>query len=311
MNIRYFQYLIEIARCGSINQAAINLYISQPTLSGVIKRTENEVGYKIFDSGPSGSSLTKEGMYFIHSAENIMNEVERMYLVPSLIQKDNTLSICCNYSSSMMNLFLKFSNMYKGEKQDCFKETGLHHALHDAITHAYRLTFFYAFNKRIEVHINNLSRYGFQVKRISGTVPISCMMSAQNPLSNKDSLCIEDLRNCKIVCFEDFGYDDWLGPMGVWTKEDYDTTRLLNVFDRGGLVETIMSGNYLAIVPSHPNDTQHFQNLELRPLTNTRDELHWYLTYPEGYQMNFREKQYHDEVCASLAKVYPLSCCNK
>ena len=43
MNIKHFQYLIEIERVRSISQAAENLYIGQPNLSRILKEIELDV----------------------------------------------------------------------------------------------------------------------------------------------------------------------------------------------------------------------------------------------------------------------------
>lgn len=48
MDIRNFQYLVEVYRCRSISRAAQNLFISQPHLSRVIRSIEDEFGVTIF-----------------------------------------------------------------------------------------------------------------------------------------------------------------------------------------------------------------------------------------------------------------------
>ena len=48
MRIEQLRHVVEVARCGSMRQAALNLYISQPNLSVSIQNLEEEVGYQIF-----------------------------------------------------------------------------------------------------------------------------------------------------------------------------------------------------------------------------------------------------------------------
>ena len=48
MNIKHLSYVVEICRCGSINKAAQNLYISQSSLSGSVKSLEEELHYQLF-----------------------------------------------------------------------------------------------------------------------------------------------------------------------------------------------------------------------------------------------------------------------
>ena len=48
MTLTQFKYVLEIAKAGSVNQAANNLFVSQSVLSNSIKALENELGQKIF-----------------------------------------------------------------------------------------------------------------------------------------------------------------------------------------------------------------------------------------------------------------------
>ena len=66
MNIKHLSYVVEICRCGSINKAAQNLYISQSSLSGSVKSLEEELHYQLFRRKNSGIELTEEGLSLIH-----------------------------------------------------------------------------------------------------------------------------------------------------------------------------------------------------------------------------------------------------
>ena len=49
---------LAVARCGSMSQAAKDLYVSQPSLTTQIRKLEEEVGFLLFDRTPSGARLT-------------------------------------------------------------------------------------------------------------------------------------------------------------------------------------------------------------------------------------------------------------
>ncbi len=63
MNISQIKYVVEIARCSSIREAASKLYITQPFLSTSIKELE-ELRILIFERNNRGISLTDEGREF-------------------------------------------------------------------------------------------------------------------------------------------------------------------------------------------------------------------------------------------------------
>ena len=78
MRIEQLRHVVEIARCGSMRQAALNLYISQPNLSVSIQNLEEEVGYQIFTRSSRGMQLTKAGKAFVDYAATIVSQFERL-----------------------------------------------------------------------------------------------------------------------------------------------------------------------------------------------------------------------------------------
>ena len=48
MTLQQLKYALTIADCGSMNEAAKQLFISQPSLSETMKELETEIGLDIF-----------------------------------------------------------------------------------------------------------------------------------------------------------------------------------------------------------------------------------------------------------------------
>ena len=48
MTLQQLKYALTIADCGSMNEAAKQLFISQPSLSETMKELETEIGFDIF-----------------------------------------------------------------------------------------------------------------------------------------------------------------------------------------------------------------------------------------------------------------------
>ena len=61
MNIVYLRYAVAVAKAGSLNKAAEELFIAQPNLSRAIKELEKELGIVIFDRNSKGITLTSDG----------------------------------------------------------------------------------------------------------------------------------------------------------------------------------------------------------------------------------------------------------
>ncbi|HGD4543571.1 TPA: LysR family transcriptional regulator, partial [Streptococcus agalactiae] len=74
MRIQQLQYVIKIVETGSMNEAAKQLYITQPSLSNAVRNLETEMGIQIFIRNPKGITLTKDGMEFLSYARQILEQ---------------------------------------------------------------------------------------------------------------------------------------------------------------------------------------------------------------------------------------------
>ena len=71
MTLQQLRYVIGIAKVGSFNKAAENLFISQPSLTTAIRDLEEEIGIVIFNRTSRGVSLTPDGEEFVASCITI------------------------------------------------------------------------------------------------------------------------------------------------------------------------------------------------------------------------------------------------
>ena len=78
MKLEQIEQVVEIARRRSISQAAINLFISQPSLSLSIQRLEEELGETIFVRTNKGVRLTPFGKEFVSYAEAILEQTRQL-----------------------------------------------------------------------------------------------------------------------------------------------------------------------------------------------------------------------------------------
>lgn len=73
---RYMDYVYAVYKAGSFSAAAEKLYLSQPCLSAMVKKAEDQLGVPIFDRSTKPISLTEYGMQYITFLENIQ-QMER------------------------------------------------------------------------------------------------------------------------------------------------------------------------------------------------------------------------------------------
>ena len=87
MTLQQLKYVIEIVLCGSINEAAGRLYMSQPSLSKAVKELEKELGINIFLRTSKGITLSTDGAEFLGYARQVVEQLSfwsAAILVPHL-----------------------------------------------------------------------------------------------------------------------------------------------------------------------------------------------------------------------------------
>lgn len=76
MNTKQMDYILEVSHTLNVNQAARNLFISQPSLSYQIKTIEEEVGFSIFERNGKKIRLTPAGQQFCRQLASIRLEIQ-------------------------------------------------------------------------------------------------------------------------------------------------------------------------------------------------------------------------------------------
>ena len=117
MDIRVLKYFVQVARDQSFTKAAEHLYVSQPALSKMIRKLENEVGVSLVDVQPGGVQLTDYGRELFQRAvpllaefDSLVNFVEHAHDRPSgLLRVGVTPMIATLY---MVDIVTRFNAVY-------------------------------------------------------------------------------------------------------------------------------------------------------------------------------------------------------
>jgi LysR family hydrogen peroxide-inducible transcriptional activator len=76
MNIRDLQYIIAVAESRHFGRAAERCFVSQPTLSGQIKKLEEHLGVAIFERTNRSVEVTPIGEAIVQHARQVMEQVD-------------------------------------------------------------------------------------------------------------------------------------------------------------------------------------------------------------------------------------------
>ena len=116
MTLNQMRYVQSIARWGKMSLAAEKLFITQPTLSGEIKKLEKELQIQIFERTRSGIVLTPAGeelLEYIGPILDASDYITEKYKNPVPIRKK--FAVAGHHSAFISNAFIAMTERYRKE----------------------------------------------------------------------------------------------------------------------------------------------------------------------------------------------------
>ena len=116
---RNMEYIYAVYKLGSFSAAAESLFVTQPCLSAMVKKTEEQLGVPIFDRKAKPMCLTEYGVRYISYIEKLQdleNELEQ-YLSDVRGLRTGKISVGANNvlaSYFLPGLIRKFKSLYPG-----------------------------------------------------------------------------------------------------------------------------------------------------------------------------------------------------
>ncbi len=195
MNLWTLEYVLEVAKAGSISRAAQNLLLSQPHLSNTIKGLENELGISLFYRSAKGVVLTEEGARFVQEAEKILQQVDHLGASFRLRPADSVrvnLSVTRSYQINRCITRFINENAHKPHMLLRIKETNPFQVLKDLRTHESELGVLHFFEAQKEYFLNCFKTYCLRFEKHYER-DFLVLMSAENPLAQVPVLTREML----------------------------------------------------------------------------------------------------------------------
>lgn len=234
MNILHLKYASEIAKTGSLNKAAENLYMGQPNLSRAIKELEANLGITIFERSAKGMTVTPDGEKFIGYANKILaqiDEVEAIYKNGTAVSQNFSISV--PRASYISEAFVNFSKeINRDEPFDLvYKETNSLRAIKNILEADYNLGII-RYAENYDSHFKHLLAQKGLVGELVAEFNYVLIMSREHPLANKDDIRFRDLKPYTEIAHAD-PYVPSL-PLATVRKEELpdDIDKRIFVFER-------------------------------------------------------------------------------
>lgn len=210
ITLQQLKYVIEIVNCGSINEAAKRLFVTQPSLSSAVKELEAELGVELFLRSSKGISLTTEGVEFLGYARQVVEQaslLEQRYMNRKPTRK--LCSISTQHYAFAVNAFVNMIRKSGAEEYEfTLRETRTYEIIEDVRTMRSELGILYKnhFNGKV---IDKLLRENHLDFHPLFTAKPHIFISAQNPLASREYVTLEDLEEFPYLSFEQGEYNSF------------------------------------------------------------------------------------------------------
>jgi len=242
MTLTQLRYAITVANSDSMNEAARNLFISQPSLSAAIKELEEEVGIEVFRRTNRGISVTPEGEEFIGYARQVVeqyNLIENKYIDKKESKKK--FSVSMQHYTFAVSAFVEMVKQFGMDEYEFeVHETKTYDVIEDVKNFKSEIGILYIndFNKKVLTKLFKES--GVEFHEI-----LKCHIYAylwkNHPLANKKEVTLEELEEYPCLSF-DQGKNNSL-YLAEEMKSTYEYRRLIKANDRATLLNLMIGLN--------------------------------------------------------------------
>ncbi|HEO4975328.1 TPA: LysR family transcriptional regulator [Streptococcus agalactiae] len=203
MRIQQLQYVIKIVETGSMNEAAKQLYITQPSLSNAVRNLETEMGIQIFIRNPKGITLTKDGMEFLSYARQIL---EQTALLEERYKGDNTsrelFSVSSQHYAFVVNAFVALFNGTDMTQYELFlRETRTWEIIDDVKNFRSEIGVLFLNSYNRDVLTKLFDDNSLIATTLFTTTP-HIFVSKSNPLANRKKLSMKDLEDYPYLSYD-------------------------------------------------------------------------------------------------------------
>lgn len=292
ISVKQMKYAVEIGRCGSINQAAQNLYVTQSSLSKAMKELENVLGYAVFQRGPSGTTVTEEGRTFLLTAEEIVYKLELLDRQTRLRNEQRaSINISIPRATYITYAFTEFFKKIQNlEKiQINFSETNSEEAVENILYHGFHLGVI----RFPEIMEDNTLRMLQQKKlryRPIWTFDYMLLTSRQSALAALDEVHPENLKGYTELVHGDVNSAFLPEPGGGG-----DEGKRIYLYERGSQFDFLSNvpTTYMWVSPL-PEKVLRQHELVQIPCPDNRYRYRDILIYHEDYPFTGYEEQFYN-----------------
>ena len=278
MTLQQIKYVITVSEKGSMNKAAEELFVAQPTLTAAIHELEKEMGITIFIRTSRGVFLTSEGQEFLSDARQLYQEYEWIsdkYSDASTMKQK--FSVSSQHYSFVDKAFVETVKQFGTQSFDfSIREEETSRVIENVkeMRSQIGIIFLSDFNRKILTKL--LHEGGLEFNHIIDTSAYVYLWK-KHPLASNAFITFEELKNYPCLSFDQGPDASAYLAEEILTELDYP--RMIHATDRatmlnlmvglngytlcsGIICEELNGSDYIA-VPFQGNDNENESRMEL------------------------------------------------
>ena len=241
MTLQQLKYALTIADCGSMNEAAKQLFISQPSLSETMKELETEIGLDIFLRSNRGIVITPEGEEFLGYARQVTEQfglLQSKYIDKKVKEK---FSVSTQHYTFAVKAFVETVKQIGMEQYEfAVHETTTISVIENVKNFKSEIGVLYENNFNEKVLNKMFKENGLEFVELFSCDTFVYLWSG-HPLAKQDVITMEELDEYPCLSF-DQGKNNSL-YLAEEMKSTYEYRRLIKANDRATLLNLMIGLN--------------------------------------------------------------------
>ncbi|MBR3283113.1 MAG: LysR family transcriptional regulator [Ruminococcus sp.] len=242
MTLQQLKYILAISETGSMNKAAEQLYVSQPSLTSSVQELEKEIGIKIFNRSGRGVTLTNDGSEFIRYAKQVVGQFDILsekYINKGSIKKK--FGVSTQHYSFAVKAFVEMVKEFDTSKYEfAVRETKTAEIISDVATLRSEIGIIYLndFNRKSITKL--LSSNGLDFHSLTKCSPYVYLWKG-HPLADEKKITFEQLADYPCLSFEQGDNSSFYLAEEILSTNEYQ--RIIKANDRATMLNLMIGLN--------------------------------------------------------------------
>ena len=228
-----------MADCGSISEAARQVFVSQPTLTEAIRMLEEELRMAIFTRSSRGMSITREGEEFLASARQILDDASRITekYTGKAVRRPQ-FAVSCQHYAFAVEAFMEVVKANDADAYDfTLRETVTSEIIDDVVRHRSEIGILYLSRRNERAIMKILRKEELQFEELFAARP-HVFLGKRHPLAKK-----KFIRPAELDAYPYISYEQGVENALYFAEEvmpSIDRKRNIRVRDRATMTNLVL-----------------------------------------------------------------------